>query len=190
MVSPKEASRLLADLRQGAKPASSKMLLLVYEELRGLASRSLRRQRTGHTLQTTALVHETYLRLADQKGARWRDRFHFFRVAAKTMRSVLVDYARREHALKRGGGMDHRPLEESDGLVAERGIDLVALDEALNKLGSIDAEKGRLVELHFFGGLTLEETAQVLSISLSTAKRDWKFARAWLQRELSKGVEP
>jgi RNA polymerase sigma factor (TIGR02999 family) len=168
---------------------------LVYAELRRLAHRQLRREAGGHTLNTTALVHEAYLRLADQREARWRDRAHFLALAATAMRRILVDHARRHRAAKRGGGARAVRLDEADALagdafaaaaLAAEGRDelLVALDEALARLAALDARQARVVECRFFGGLTEQETAAALDIGLRTAKRDWAKARGWLYREL------
>ena len=163
---------------------------LVYEELRQVAHRHLEREAEGHTLSTTALVHETYLRLKDQDGAAFGDRVHFFAVAARAMRRILVDHARRHHAAKRGDGPRRLSLESVDGLagnglaVEERAALLVALDEALVQLAALDARQAQVVELRFFGGLTEEETAQSLGIGLRTAKRDWAKARSWLYQAL------
>ena len=162
---------------------------LVYDELRRLARRQLRREADGHTLSTTALVHEAYLRLADQTQGRWRDRGHFLAIAATAMRRILVDHARRHHAAKRGGAALRVPLERIEDLAAdERAEILVALDAALAHLASLDARQARVVECRFFGGLTEEETAEALGVGLRTVKRDWAKARSWLYQELYPGA--
>ena len=158
----------------------------VYEVLHRLAGAYLRRQRTDHTLQTTALVHEAYLRLSSQKGSRWRDRHHFYCVAAKAMRQVLINHERERRRLKRVGGGRRVSLEEAISLSKERPTDLVALDEALKDLGADDARKSQIVELRYFGGLSIEETAEVLEISAATVKRDWTLAKVWLLDAMSK----
>jgi RNA polymerase sigma factor (TIGR02999 family) len=166
--------------------ALNRILPLVYDELRRLADRVLRGERHDHTLQTTALVHEAYLRLVDQKCVHWRNRAHFLGIAAQMMRRILVDYARGQQADKRGRGEPSMALDEALISAGQRGLDLLALDEALSRLAAIDAQQGRVVELRFFGGLTIEETAEVLDISPATVKRDWTMAKAWLHREISK----
>jgi RNA polymerase sigma factor (TIGR02999 family) len=176
---------LLRAWSRGERGAADELVPLVYDELRSGAARQLRRDRDG-TLRPTALVHEAYLRLASQRGATWRDRAHFFLVAAQTMRRVLVDHARARGAAKRAGGWLRVTLDE--GIAAptsERSPDVLALDAALAELGALDAGKARVVELRYFAGLTLEETAEALGVSESTVTRDWRFARAWLHRRLS-----
>jgi RNA polymerase sigma factor (TIGR02999 family) len=169
-----------------AEPFGGEAFPLVYEELRLVAHRRLEREAEGHTLSTTALVHEVYLRLSNQPGDAFNDRTHFFAMAARAMRRILVDHARRHHAVKRGDGARRVPLDSVDGLavaglaVEERAELLVALDEALVRLAALDARQAQVVELRFFGGLTEEETAQALGIGLRTAKRDWAKARSWL----------
>ena len=160
---------------------------MVHTELRRLAHRQMRRERHGHTLQTTGLVNEAYLRLVDLTRVRWQDRAHFFAMSARLMRRILVDYARARKQLKRGGGLEHVTLHEAAAVVRERGHDLIALDDALEALSQMDARKGQVVELRFFGGLTVEETAEALHVSPETILRDWKFARVWLLRELGRG---
>lgn len=162
---------------------------MVYGELHRLARRYLRRERSDHTLQSTALVHEAYLRLVDQKGVQWQNRAHFFAVAAQMIRRILVDHARTHNAEKRGGGACKLALDEAIAVPQRRDLNLVALDEAIDGLAAIDPQQGRIVELRFFGGLSIEETAEVLSISPATVKRDWAVAKAWLYRDLS-GREP
>ena len=158
---------------------------LVYEELRRLARQCMSRERPGHTLQTSALVNEAYLRLVDQKNIRWRDRAHFFGIAARLMRQVLVDYARRRRYAKRGGDARRVPLDEAMIVSEERAADVVALDAALNSLAEIDPRQSQIVELRFFGGLSIEETAEALDVSPATVKREWATARAWLKREIA-----
>jgi RNA polymerase sigma factor (TIGR02999 family) len=177
---------LLQAWSRGERAALDELLPAVYGELRRQAERYMRRQPAGHTLQATALVHEAYLRLVDQKHVDWQSRAHFFGVAAKAMRSILVDHARARGAAKRGGGVRHLTLGSADpagGPAPE--LDVEALDEALTRLAAIDPEKSRLVELRYFGGLSIEETAEVLGISPATLKRQWSTARTWLRRELT-----
>ncbi len=178
------ATRMLAAMGQGDSAAAAKLLPLVYDELRALAARSLRRERPDHTLQPTALVHEAFLRLIHQHDAEYHSRTHFFAVAAQIMRRILVDHARTHHYQKRGGGAEHLPL--LDPLIGgvERSRDMIALDDALTALAQIDSRKARVVELRFFAGLGVEEIAEVLDVSSDTVMRDWKLARAWLVREL------
>lgn len=163
------------------------VLNFVYDELRRQAHRHLRRERPGHTLQTTALVHEVYLKLKKQEKIEYESRSHFFAIAAKLMRQILIDYARTKHRAKRGGLKDNVPLETAFTVgVAETNFDLLALDEALTRLAAKEEHLARIVELRFFSGLSVEDTADVLGISDSTVKRDWQMAKAWLQRELSR----
>jgi RNA polymerase sigma factor (TIGR02999 family) len=169
-----------------AHPARDELVVHVYDELRRLAASYLRRERADHTLQPTALVHEAYMRLAAQEGVDWRNREHFIGVAAEMMRRVLVDHARRHRRDKRGGGL-RLPLTEADGFSEGEAEDMVALDEALRRLARRHPQKSRVVELRFFGGLSIEETARILEVSDSTVERDWKFARAWLAREMDRG---
>jgi RNA polymerase sigma-70 factor (ECF subfamily) len=169
------------------KEASDAVLNLVYEELHRQAQRYLRRERAGHTLQTTALVHEAYLKLVKQENIAWESRSHFFAIAAKLMRQILIDYARTKHRAKRGGAKDNVPLENALTVgVGETNFDLLALDEALTRLAVKEEHLANIVELRFFSGLSVEDTAEVLSISNSTVKRDWQMAKAWLQRELTR----
>lgn len=178
-------TRLLADLESGDGTAAARLLPLVYDQLRAVADSFFRRQPFDHTLQPTALVHEAYLRLINQKDAKWGSRAHFFAVASKAMRQILINHAERRAAAKRGG--DRQKLALSEDLIAapQRDIDLLALDEALTKLSALSERMGRVVELRFFGGLTVEEVAHVLDVSTRTVEGDWKTARAWLSRELS-----
>ena len=161
------------------------LLPLIYDELRRLASSYLRDERSGHTLQTTALVHEAYARLAKRPEARWNDRAHFFRVAAKTMRRILINYAVQRKAQKRGGGEACLTLEEVTAAMPQTEVDLEVLDEVLNRLAENDPRKARVVELRFFGGCTIEETAEALDVSTRTVEREWRFARAWLEVAIS-----
>ena len=175
---------LLIEWRQGDKAALDKLTPFVYDELRRIAHRYVQRERDGHTLQTTALVNEAYLRLAGQQKIEWQNRDHFFAVTAQVMRHILIDHARRRHFAKRGGEAQHVPLEDAAGMSQQRAAELVALDEALDELAKLDFRKGRVVELRYFGGLTLEETADALEISLMTVRRDWRAAKAWLFRRM------
>jgi RNA polymerase sigma factor (TIGR02999 family) len=184
MPPPQDVSRLLIAWSNGDEEAIELLMPLVYEELRRLAHRHLGRERAGHTLQTTELVHEAYLRLVDQKEVRWQNRSHFFAVAAQMMRRILVDYARSRRFAKRGGGAQHVSLDEALVVSHERAADIVALNEALNALAEFDERKSRMVELRFFGGLSIEETAEALRVSPGTVMRDWTLAKAWLQREM------
>lgn len=172
----------------GTEPSEYDAVLnLVYDELRRQARRYLRQERPGHTLQTTALVHEVYLKLVQQKHISWESRSHFFGIAARIMRQILIDYARTKHRAKRGGMMDKVPLENALTLrISDADFDLLELDEALTRLAAKDQHLACIVELRFFSGLDVEETASVLGISDSTVKRDWKIAKAWLHRELTK----
>lgn len=171
--------------REGDRDALEKLMPLVYDELRGLAHHYLRQERSDHTLQSTALVHEAYLRLAGQNPPEWQNRAHFFGIAARIMRQILVEYARSRAAEKRGGGVCRVTLDESMGLAEQTDVDVVALDKALNDLSELDAQQSRIVELRFFGGLTIEDTSEVLGISPATVKRDWVTARAWLYRAMT-----
>jgi RNA polymerase sigma factor (TIGR02999 family) len=159
---------------------------LVQEELRRLARRYMSRERAGHTLQTTALVNEAYLRLVDAKQMRWQNRAHFFAVSAQLMRHILVDFARARQYAKRGGEAEQVSLDEALVVSSERGADLVALDDALKSLAALDPRKSKVVELRYFGGLSVEETAEVLKVSVETIHRDWRLAKVWLLRELSR----
>jgi RNA polymerase sigma factor (TIGR02999 family) len=181
-----EITRLLADWSKGDQQALEKLTPLVYDELRRLARRYLRQERAGHTLQSTALVHEAYLKLVGQNHVRWQNRAHFFGIAAQMIRRILVDYARARGADKRGSGAEKLSLDEAIALPGGQDLDLIALDDALEGLARIDERQSRLVELRFFAGLTLEETAEVLQMSLATAKRDWVSAKAWLSREIKR----
>ena len=171
-------------LERGDPQAADRLLPLVYEELRKLAAAKLARELPGQTLDATALVHEAYLKLVNQRQVRWQDRAHFFAVAAQLMRRILVDDARRHGAAKRGAGKPELPLDEADTPVPPAPVDWLALDRALDRLATIDERQSRIVELRFFGGLTIEETAEVLQVSPATVKNDWTLARSWLYREL------
>lgn len=179
-----EVTRLLADLEAGRAGAESQLLPLVYDELRRVASGYMRRERPGHTLQATALVHEAYIQLVDQTRVTWRNRTHFFAVAAQLMRRILVDHARSHNAQKRGGPAPKLSLEEAAEWFEDRDVTLEALDDALSTLAQLDPRQGRIVELRFFGGLTVDETAEVLGISVPTVEREWRMARAWLHSQL------
>jgi RNA polymerase sigma factor (TIGR02999 family) len=174
------------DAPVGDQSPRDELMINVYDELRRLAAIYLRRERTDHTLQPTALVHEAYMRIAVQEGVNWRNREHFVGVAAQMMRRVLVDYARGRRRDKRGGG-ERLPFAEVEGFTFVEADELVELDEALKRLARMHPQKSRVVELRFFGGLSIEETARVLEVSDSTVERDWKFARAWLAREMERG---
>jgi RNA polymerase sigma-70 factor, ECF subfamily len=180
-----EVTRLLVELRSGNPEAEAKLIPLVYQHLHRLAASYMRGERPDHTLQTTALVNEAYLRLVPQKETGWRDRAHFFGVAARLMREILVEHARARHAGKRGGKVEKLSLDQALEFSPARSRELIQLDDALECLGRLDPQQARVVELRFFAGLTVEETAEVLGISPRTVKRDWAVARAWLHGELS-----
>lgn len=183
----REVTQLLHAVEAGRPDAWDRLLPVVYDELKKLAGGQLRRERSGHTMQPTALVHECFMRLAGEEGPHWESRTHFFGAAANVMRRVLVDHARARLAQKRGGALERTHREDlDDALVSfeERSTDLLALDEALTRLSSIDAEQSRIVELRFFGGLSTDETASFLNISPSSVDRAWRVARAWLMREI------
>jgi RNA polymerase sigma factor (TIGR02999 family) len=177
-------THLLKEWSAGDQLALDRLTPLVYEELRQLATRYMRRERPGHTLQTTALIHEAYLRLIDANDVNWQSRAHFFAIAAKLMRRILVEHARRRDAHKRGGSVIRLPLDETLAVADETDVDLLAIDEALNRLAAVDPQQARVVELRFFSGLSVEETAAALGVSPKTVKRDWSVARAWLRREI------
>ncbi len=179
-----DISRLLQAWSDGDQDALKSLTPIVYSELHDLARRYLRRERAGHSLQTSALVNEAYLRLVDYKRMQWQDRSHFFAVSSQVMRRILVDHARR-HNLKRGGNVQHVSLDEAAVVGGDQDVDLIALDRALDGLERIDARKMRIVEMRFFGGLSVEETAEVLRLSTITIKREWRSAKAWLYRELT-----
>ena len=189
MSEPHAVTRLLGDLRRGRHEAAGEVLPLVYDELRAIAARYMRRERPDHTLQPTALVHDAFLKLVDQTRVEWQDRAHFFAVASQAMRRILVDHARAHRAEKRGAGADHVEISAAvaadgrpDSLSHE---DVLALDAALTELGAVDPAQARIVELRYFGGLSIEEAAEAMSISPATLKREWAVARAWLRRRLT-----
>ncbi|CAN5618199.1 sigma-70 family RNA polymerase sigma factor [soil metagenome] len=182
--SPKEITRLLVAWGEGDESALEGLTPLVYEELRRLAHHYMSLERPGHTLQTTALVNEAYVRLIDWKNVHWQSRAHFFAVSAQLMRRILVDFARTRGYAKRGGGAIAVTLDEAAFVSGDKGGDIVALDEALVSLAKLDERQSMVVELRFFGGLSIEETAEVLKVSPGTVRRDWSLARAWLHREL------
>ncbi len=190
LVSPRNITTLLGDWSRGNGTALDELLPLVYAELRRAAARQLRKERADHTLQPTALVHEVYIRLVDQRQVDWQNRAHFFGVAAQVMRRILVDHARRRDASKRGEGVRCVSMDEAKDVAASNEIPILALDHALDRLARVDADLARIVELRAFGGLTIEQAAHVLSVSPSTAKRDWRTAKAWLNRELGSDVRP
>jgi RNA polymerase sigma-70 factor (ECF subfamily) len=185
MAAPNEITQLLVEWSNGRQEALDELLPVVYGELRRAAKRSLRRERSNHTLSGTALVNEVYLQLVDQAAVRWQNRAHFFGIAANLMRQILVQHARRHQTAKRGGGQYLLALDEAAVVPTERPVDLVALDDALSNLAERDARKSRIVELRYFGGLSTEETAEVLGISARTVKREWRLAKAWLYHELT-----
>jgi RNA polymerase sigma factor (TIGR02999 family) len=184
--SQQDVTRLLVRLTDGDRGVLDELLPVVYGELRKLASSYLRRERIGHTLQPTALVHEAYMRLVDQTQVQWQNRAHFFGVAAQMMRRILVDHARAHEAEKRGGEFQKLSLDENIDVSGERDVNLVALDDALNLLAEIDPQKSKIVELRFFGGLSVEETAEVLGVSAPTVKRQWRMAKAWLYGQVKR----
>ena|ERR1700674_5823976 len=183
-----KVTRLLLEWSNGNQQALEEMLPLIYDELRHLAHNFLYRERPGHTLQTTALVHEAYLKLIDQRDARWQNRAHFFAIAAQAMRRILIDSARKHVAEKRGGGGEKLSLAEVAAISLEPDVNLLALDEALNALAEIDPQQSRIIELRYFGGLTIEEAAEVMKLSPATIKREWTMARAWLHQALTGGA--
>jgi RNA polymerase sigma factor (TIGR02999 family) len=187
-----EVTQLLRAWGEGDQEALEKLTPLVYNELHRLAHQYMTREKPGHTLQSSALVNELYLRLVDIPPMAWQNRAHFFAVSAQMMRRILTDFARSQHYLKRGGEVQHVPLDQALVVSREPDVDVVALDEALDRLAVLDPRKSQVVELRFFGGLDVEETAEVLEVSAETVKRDWRFAKAWLLRALSgeKGYGP
>lgn len=184
--SPRDLTQLLQAWSEGDQSAMDELMPLVYQDLHRLAHRHMAREPGQCTLQTTVLIHETYLRLVDSKRSKWKDRAHFFAVCARLMRHVLVDAARSRAALKRGANLNIVELDESMGAPTESPVDIIALDEALNSLNTFDQRKGQVFELRIFGGLSVEETAQALKISSDTVTRDMHLATAWLRRELSR----
>jgi RNA polymerase sigma-70 factor (ECF subfamily) len=183
-----EVSGLLRAWSDGNRDALDRLTPIVYGELHRLAQHYMKRERPGHSLQTTALVNEAYMRLVDYKGMQWQNRAHFFAVSAQAMRRILVEHARR-HNLKRGGRVQHVALEETAIVGGDQTADLVSLDDAMNALAQFDARKAQVVEMRFFGGLSVEETAEVLKVSPVTVMRDWSTAKAWLYRELAGGTD-
>jgi RNA polymerase sigma factor (TIGR02999 family) len=179
-----DVTQLLLAWSRGDRNALEELIPLVYDELRRLARRYMNRERTGHTLQTTALVNEVYLRMVDFQQTQWQNRAHFFAVSAQLMRRILVDFARSRGYQKRGGGARKISLEEAPEIGVDRPAEWIALDDALNALAEVDARKSRVVELRFFGGLSVNETAHVLGVSADTIMRDWKMAKVWLLREM------
>jgi RNA polymerase sigma factor (TIGR02999 family) len=181
-----EVTQLLKQWSNGEEQALDRLLSQIHRELRKLAAGYLRKERADHTLQPTALVNEAFLKLVDQRGVKWQNRAHFFGIAAQAMRRILVDYARAHAAGKRGDGIRKLPLEDAMMIGGALDIDLLALDEALTRLAAIDPQQSRVVELRFFGGLTMEETAEVMRISPATVGREWRMAKAWLFAEISR----
>lgn len=185
MVPRNDVTQLLLDWGKGNKDALNHITPILYEELRRLADGYLRRERSDHTLQPTALVHEAYMKLADQTQLGWQNRAHFFGIAAQVMRHILVDHSRRHRAAKRGGGGPKVPIDEGIVMSQERPADVVALDDALKTLAKFDERKSKVIELRYFGGLTVEEMAEVLGVSVATIGRELRMAQAWLQREMT-----
>ena len=183
--SPQQVTELLVAWDGGDQAALDELMPLVYEELRRLAHQYMSHERPDHTLHTSALVNEAYLRLVNQKNVRWQDRAHFFGIAARLMRQVLVDYARKRRYAKRGGNARRVPLDEALAVSEERAADVMALDDALKSLAEIDPRQSQIVELRFFGGLSIEETATILKVSPGTVMRDWTLAKAWLRRAIT-----
>ena len=186
---PQEITQLLMNWSQGDKAALDQLVPLVYPELRRLAKRHMDREDPAHTLQTSALINEAYLKLVDQQNVEWQNRAHFFAVAAQVMRHILVDHARTRNYAKRGGGAPKLPLDEAAALTEQRAGQLIALDDALRDFAALDERKSQIIELRFFGGLSLEETAEVMKISPSTVQREWRAAKAWLHHTMSKTDE-
>jgi RNA polymerase sigma factor (TIGR02999 family) len=180
-------TELLIDWSNGDKTAEDKLMSLVENELRSIANRRLGSERPDHTLQATALINEVYLRLVNQKNVRWQNRAHFFAIAAQFMRRILIDYARTQNRSKRGGKQQKVTLSKIMGMAQDQDLDLIALDDALNSLAAIDPQKCKIVELRFFGGLTIEETAEILKISSDKVKDEWAVIKAWLYREIKRG---
>jgi len=185
---PADVTGLLAEWGRGNPDALHRLVPLVYQELRVMAARQLRGERGDHTLQPTALVHEAYLKLVDQRHAAWKNRGQFFAVAAQAMRRILVDHARAHRAAKRGRDAEKVPIDSADAVAAAPAADVLALDEALSRLSVIDPRQGQVVELRCFGGLTIEETADAIALSPTTVKEEWRLAKAWLHRELQRDV--
>lgn len=186
--SSSEVTGLLRAWGRGDEDALQKLMPLVYDQLHAAARRYMAGERAGHTLQTTALIHETYLRLVDIRHVEWQDRAHFLAVCAQLMRRILIDFARSRNYQKRGGAAPHVNFDEKLVVSAEPDLDLVALDDALNRLAQVDERKSQVVELRFFGGLDVKETAEIMKVSVDTVMRDWKLAKVWLLRELRGGT--
>jgi RNA polymerase sigma factor (TIGR02999 family) len=186
MTQTHELTQLLIDWSNGDQAALDKLMPLIDEELRRLAHRYMTRERAGHTLQTTALVNEAFLRLVNRKNLQWQNRAHFFGLAAQLMRTILVDHARSHASAKRGGGAHKLELDEAMVVSQQKASEVIALDDALKQLALLDPQQSRIVELRFFGGLTVEEAAEVLKVSPATIKREWSTAKAWLYHELAK----
>jgi len=184
-LSPHEVTELLVEWQRGDAAALDRLTPLVYDEIRRMAHRYLTRERNGHTLQTTELVNEAYMRLLGAQSIDWQNRAHFFGVTAQVMRRILIDHARRRHYAKHGGDARHVSLENAAVMTSERASELIVLDEALTELARIDPRKSRVVELRYFGGLSLEEIAEVLQVSLMTVRRDWRTAKAWLYKAVT-----
>ena len=184
MPSTQEVTQVLRELSEGEESAPERLMPLVYDELRKLAAGYLKGERTDHTLQATALVHEAYIRLVDWKSVSWENRAHFFALAAQVMRRILVDHARAKKAEKRGGAMTKLALQEAVSFARQSEVDLLALDESLTALAEFDPVQSKVVELRFFGGLTIDETAEVMGIAPATVKREWAMAKAWLHQRL------
>jgi RNA polymerase sigma factor (TIGR02999 family) len=180
-----QLTNLLDDWKQGDPSALEKLTPLIYDELRRIAHRYARHERNGHTLQTTALINEAYVRLAGNESPDWQNRQHFFAVTAQVMRHILIDHARRRRALKHGGDGQQVSLSEAEAMTNERAAELIALDEALEELAAFDPRKSEVVQLRYFGGLSLEETAEALGVSLMTVRRDWRAAKAWLYKKMT-----
>ena len=180
-------TRILQEWSEGEQEASERLMPLVYEELRRQASMYMRRERIGHTLQTTALIHEAYLKLIDQRDVNWQNRAHFFGIAAQAMKRILVDHAKSKHRGKRGGIVENLPLDEARFVISEgKSVDLIALDEALTRFAKFDPQQAKIVELKYFAGMQIEEIAEALRISPTTVKREWNSAKAWLHNEITK----
>lgn len=186
MEPPNEITELLVAWSGGDKKALDELMQIVYEELRRLAHRQLAKERQDHTLQTTALVNEAYLKLVDQKRMKWQSRSHFFALSSQLMRRILIDYARSRQYAKRGGGASALPLDEALAVAPERAAEMIALDEALTELAKHDERKARIVELRFFAGMSIDETSELLGVSPGTVMKDWTLAKAWLQREMDR----
>jgi RNA polymerase sigma factor (TIGR02999 family) len=182
----RSVTQMLREWSAGNAEILDSLMPLVYEELRLQAARFLRKERPNHTLQTTALIHEAYLKLIDQKAVEWQNRAHFFAIASTAMRRILVDHARERHREKRGGAAENLPLDEALPVSAnERSVDLIALDDALNRLAKLDKRQAKVVELRYFSGLSIDETAEILGVSNATVRLDWNLAKAWLRQEIT-----